>query len=235
MRRALILVSLALAAAAGLSQACQSRVPHDLGEEFPLVGLHAPLPCDSCHVDGTFGALDPACEACHEADRPGADHYPDEVCADCHTAYGWLVFTTPTDSAPLHPCLSDHTTCLPLVDAHDVSCSDCHLEPGQYVGLERRCGSCHEEERPAYHYDGQDCESCHPPTVWAEGVEHPVTLPHFDAPCEGCHLDPVNRADLTCFEGGCHGKPETDQIHDGFYGYAYTAPKCLECHPDGSR
>lgn len=64
--------------------------PHDdEPSSFPLIGRHDAIQCESCHGDGAFTALNPACESCHEAERP-VDHYTGS-CGDagCHIPVGW--------------------------------------------------------------------------------------------------------------------------------------------------
>jgi hypothetical protein len=66
--------------------------PAHEGDEpaFPLEGAHAMVSCGDCHGEEPK-ALPAACVDCHEDDRPSADHYPEQGCADCHDAYGWTV------------------------------------------------------------------------------------------------------------------------------------------------
>lgn len=231
MHRQLAIVVFSALFGVALVQSCASRVPHEQEGHFPLEGAHAALTCESCHGLGGFQAIPADCNSCHEVHRP-PNHYPGQDCADCHTVWGWLVFTEPGGEA--HICMTDHDPCLPLIASHDVTCSDCHGGVADYTGLDATCSSCHEAERPPYHHDDQDCASCHQPTDWLEGKLHPVTLPHFDAACEDCHKDPRNRPDVTCTTG-CHGEAETQAIHQGFYGYQYRDAACLNCHLIGLR
>lgn len=230
MHRTLAIATFSALFAAALAQSCASRVPHDEEHRFPLEGVHAAITCESCHGLDGFEALPTECQACHEVDRPPG-HYEGQDCVGCHTAYGWLVFTEPTGE--VHPCQEDHDACLPLIDSHAITCSECHVDPtAGYAGLDATCESCHAAERPPYHYVGEDCAHCHLPTVWTDGQEHPITLPHFEAVCESCHPTPAERTNFTCTTG-CHEQAETDVLHDNVYGYLYADASCYQCHPDG--
>jgi len=213
--RHLALIVLPLGALAGIGS-CGTDTPHDEGNTFPLIGLHQALPCDSCHLDG-FGPLDTRCQSCHEDDRP-LDHYPGD-CGGCHTELGWGVFTTTTGV--------DNHDFLPLVDSHDLDCSSCHT-PGDYGGLDAACTSCHEPERPPYHYVG-DCAPCHTPTVWSDGRVHPVDLPHHDANCGSCHPAPADRLQFSCIDG-CHDDETTAPLHGNVPGYQWVSTECFSCH-----
>ncbi len=207
---------------AALTWSCAEDPPHDQGERFPLEGKHEALPCEACHGTDGFEALPQECAACHEDDRP-LNHY-DGDCGECHNAFGWLNFGTGTTTGT-NP--DPHQTTFPLQDAHDLGCSTCHVGDG-YEGLDPACESCHDAERPPYHYQG-DCASCHPTTTWAQGIVHRVDLPHHAAACSTCHPDAFNRKAFTCLDG-CHAAGDTDPLHSAVASYVYDSTACADCH-----
>jgi hypothetical protein len=126
-------------------------VDHDF---FPLTAAHA-LPCERCHVGGTYTGLDPACASCHEDDRPPG-HYPGQDCGACHQPTRW-------DDASY-----DHTFEVPHHGADQ--CAECHLAAPDYT--EPSCTHCHEhresemddehDEVGGYVWESSACIECHP-------------------------------------------------------------------------
>jgi len=157
---------------------------------LPLVQAHD-LACSECHTGADFTGLEVACESCHEIDRP-PEHFVDDDCVDCHAATVWEDATF------------DHTM-FPLTDAHVVACVECHAGPG-YAGESSECASCHEAERPAEHFVGEDCASCHAATTWPD-----ATFDHTFFALAGAHA-------VACAE--CHPGP----------GYEGQSPVCASCH-----
>jgi len=82
--------ALGLAVALGTPSCLSNDNPHDDEvSSFPLIGLHAAIPCETCHGDEEFGPLDPACESCHEAERPEGHFEGSCGNAGCHIPQGW--------------------------------------------------------------------------------------------------------------------------------------------------
>lgn len=184
--------------------------PHD---DFPLEFAHD-VPCVSCHTTGTYEGLDPTCSSCHEAERPlpALDHWSPQDCVACHPTTTWA------DGTFAHPSL-------PLADAHDVACTECHTTPGTWEGLDPTCASCHEAERPVGHFTGDCGGSCHPVTTWADGhFDHsffPLTLSHDVTACTECHTNGTYEGlDPTC--SSCH-EPDRPANH-------FPGQDCAACH-----
>lgn len=133
---------------------------------FPLVGLHAVAPCESCHprsANGFFAGAQVECHFCHQ--REAALASPSHVvngwivnCEDCHSPSSWR--------APLF----DHTF-FPLVGGHaGLTCGQCH--PGDlFVPIPATCFSCHQNDylnAPNHVANGfsTDCEDCHNINAW---------------------------------------------------------------------
>ncbi len=124
---------------------------HDL-TRFPLIGLHATVPCAECHLAQTFKETPLDCAACHaEADvhkqTLGAD------CALCHNPNGWDLWRFDHDTQ----------TDFRLTGAHDgLECRACHREPvtGE-ISLARNCNACHQADDVHRGRFGARCERCH--------------------------------------------------------------------------
>ncbi len=208
---------------------------HDAGN-FPLVGAHRAVACETCHAGGTWAGRPTTCAGCHQA-RYDATRAPDHraagfslVCTDCHTQSGWPGATF------------DHgTTDFPLSGGHRAAtCADCHGD-GVYGGKPTTCISCHQAQ-----YDGTtapdhrasslpiDCTQCHSTSGWSgaafdHGVTRfPLTGGHRAAACLDCHGDGVYRGrDMSCVS--CH-----QAQYDGTTAPDHRASSlpldCTQCH-----
>jgi hypothetical protein len=209
----------------------------DHGKVFPLLGKHLTTACEKCHTSD----LPPpkTCVACHEPDYLGAK-LPDHVagkyaktCDTCHTPTGWKP-ATGFDHAKLFPLLGKHAT---------TPCEKCHTSD---LPPPKTCSACHMAEYKATTVPnhatqgfGTTCETCHTPTAWKPAkmpshTKFPITSgKHSKYTCAQCHQDPTSYKAFTCMSGNCHSKSSTDNKHNGEGGYAYTAAKCYQCHPQG--
>lgn len=208
-------------------------VDHEL-TEYPLIGAHTSVQCQSCHIDKQWVGLETTCDACHDMDDAHEGQFGAQ-CEICHQETIW------------HETTFDHAdTALPLIGGHSgITCESCHLET-EYTGLSATCVDCHVD--PEFHagYFGTECSKCHTVNAW-----FPVTylLTHDDFPlihgggspsCKTCH--PSSLSTYTCY--GCHehtpekaywdhkryagrwgsGKDEVENVDD-----------CYRCHPTGYR
>lgn len=127
---------------------------HDLSR-FPLIGLHAAVPCEECHRSETYKNAPIACEKCHK-DVHKARLGPD--CGQCHNPNGWARWRF------------DHAqqTKYPLTGAHaKVRCEACHtVSNPPNLKLPTDCYSCHHSEDAHRGTFGQMCEKCHVATEW---------------------------------------------------------------------
>lgn len=153
----------------GLGTACQDchggqgwteavRFDHDI-TEFPLLGLHAAVTCESCHADATFRDTPGACVDCHADDDVHVQRLgPD--CAMCHNPNDWLVWQFD----------HDRRTDFALDGAHeDLDCLACHNRPvTDSVALSTSCGSCHRGDDIHATAFGMDCERCHTTSAFSE-------------------------------------------------------------------
>lgn len=127
------------------------RFDHDI-TRFPLVGLHAAVPCEECHLGTTFKDVSLKCIDCHRDEdehkgRLGAS------CGQCHNPNGWKFWQFD------HNTQTDY----PLDGAHvEVDCESCHKKPvdGE-IELNSRCYACHRKDDVHRGDFGTKCEECH--------------------------------------------------------------------------
>lgn len=136
------------------------RFDHDL-TDFPLIGLHALVPCAECHVGGTYKSARGECRECHAA-RDVHKGALGERCGECHSPLGWARWTF------------DHgrETEFPLEGAHQpLRCEDCHRKPDGGAGgmaIDRTCISCHAADDTHRGAFGSDCARCHDTNRFAD-------------------------------------------------------------------
>ncbi len=222
------------------------------GTSFPLVGAHAQVTCESCHVSdigGAYSALDTDCVACHREEYESAvsiDHvagsYPTD-CTACHNAMGWA--DSPT---------FDHAGVVSgfqIVGAHQgLRCASCHVVPG-YALLFRvpagqdDCVACHQDDYDRAHGGAgfpTDCAGCHGDTAWEPATfEHDTRFFPINSgahggrwsQCADCHVNPGDLSVFSCL--GCHEHSQSrmDEKHREESGYVYESGQCLSCHPRG--
>ncbi len=127
-----------------------------------------------------------------------------------------------------------------------ADCNTCHGDFGTFKQF--TCTSCHEHDQAVtdpkhvgvagYTWSGTSCYDCHLDGT-ATMVNHAQYFPigsgtmHDNISCATCHVDPTNRKNVDCISCHTHNDVDTNAIHDGIPNYAYTSPKCLECHPKG--
>jgi len=128
----------------------QVRFDHDLSA-FPLIGQHALVSCEACHLTADFKAASRDCISCHE---------PEDVhggtlgrsCGRCHNPNAW--------SAWLFE--HDRQTRFPLEGAHaELKCDKCHVKKAEEIQQSRHCASCHAKDDVHEGRFGRRCERCH--------------------------------------------------------------------------
>jgi hypothetical protein len=164
--------------ASGFPTSCQSchttsawrpaTFDHD-ATRFPLTGAHARVDCAQCHVGGRYSGTPTACVSCHQQNydqttNPNhrAAGFPTQ-CQNCHSTDAW------------RPASFDHDgQYFPIYSGRHrgawSSCSDCHVNPGNYAAFE--CILCHahsnksqvdrdHREVGGYSYQSAACYRCH--------------------------------------------------------------------------
>jgi len=230
---ALTVMALALAGA-GLAQ--RSSFDH-LRTTFPLTGVHAVTPCESCHVGGQMAGTPRQCEYCH---RPGsriaATAKPmrhvvtTQACDVCHrSAATWAGARYSHVGVAPGSCMSCHNgMAAPGKPTRHVqttsSCDSCHrslawLPAGfNHAGVAAgTCANCHNGSTatgkpPTHIVTTQSCDICHRTGVaWI-----PTQFNHTGIAAGTC---------ATCHNGvNAVGKPPT---------HVATTLSCDQCHRTG--
>ena len=123
---------------------------HDF-TEFPLVGLHQLVPCESCHVGNQFDGTPAGCVDCHEGDDVHEGGLARQ-CDQCHTPNAWQLWNFDHDKQTNFSLTGKHT---------GLTCSACHpanSDPKKTPGF---CGSCHRAQDIHRGEFGPDCGRCH--------------------------------------------------------------------------
>jgi len=126
---------------------------HDL-TRFPLIGIHAVTPCESCHLSSEFKETKAGCTDCHASDDIHKKSLGTD-CAQCHSPNGWSLWKFDHDSE----------TRFKLDGAHNgAACAVCHRQPAETkkdIQLPRACVACHQKDDPHRGRFGRTCDRCH--------------------------------------------------------------------------
>ena len=193
---------------------------HDKQTNWPLVGNHRDVLCDSCHPRRDFAAnrgKARTCYNCHKKD----DAHDGELgthCEKCHIPDGSITFQHN------NPKQSDWM----LEGKHEgVRCQDCHKSI-RFRPTPRECGGCHGEPDVHRGQLGTLCGRCHDAKDWKNiHTQHDVPAIRFAGAhdritCYKCHtqgklLEGTGSLCVTCHRN--------DDIHNNGLG-----PRCGECH-----
>ncbi len=209
---------------------------------FPLLGVHARIPCTDCHDPNTKTVrFQPAnandCASCHQPDYDrahGGSSFP-LTCLDCHNVETWGGLNID------HAAVANGFA---LVGAHaTIPCTACHV-PKTFALLfhptdQNDCYSCHQADYQTAHNGvfPTTCTNCHNVNTWGGATFDHATVAngfalvgaHTSLQCTACHepktfallYHPANQND--CY--ACH-QSQYDQAHSGT-GFPTT---CLTCH-----
>ena len=203
--------------------------------KYPLLGLHAKVACDQCHVKDDFKRAVPFanCADCHHPDphKGQFDARPKKgECAECHTVDGWKpsLFGVKEHDSSKYPLKGKHVK---------VECAKCHLPAGKdtiYKVKFALCTDCHKDE-----HDGQfaeaphnnRCEDCHTVrdfhiTTYTVAMHrksrYPLAGAHASVACNECHkvgaagrtdkILPFRWKDMSCT--ACHEDPHKGEFKD---------------------
>ncbi|MFQ5750968.1 MAG: cytochrome c3 family protein, partial [bacterium] len=222
--------------------------------QFPLMGRHSLVDCQSCHQNqqqGDFALLTTDCISCHQAQYLETEN-PNHVagsfsttCQECHDMNNWQPAFLP-----------DHDAFFPIFSGeHDGAwsdCAECHLSPVSFSDFS--CLNCHEHNQPkmdekhkgftGYAYESNTCLSCHPTGSEADISENHDAdfFPIFSGShqgewqeCSECHVSPGTFNVVSCIDCHKHEQSKMDSKHSGITGYLYTTENCLLCHPSGEK
>lgn len=120
--------------------------------KYPLIGLHAAVACEGCHVSRAYKGAPTACVSCHAKDDVHVGRFTN-ACASCHSPIGWgrIAFDHGRDAK------------YPLTGAHArVGCYGCHTQTNvQSASLPTACVACHKKQDVHHGAFGADCARCH--------------------------------------------------------------------------
>jgi hypothetical protein len=187
---------------------------------FKLIGAHASVPCEKCHLNNVFKGTPTDCYTCHSKDDTHQGNFGKD-CGGCHSPDSWK------------NAVFDHSkSVFPLSGAHqNVACEKCHTN-NIFKGTPQQCSACHPD--PAYHAGlfGLDCQGCHTTAAWSPGQfnsPHPFPINHGGSgnACTACH--PSSLVAYTCYT--CHDRNQTIARHREEVGG--NIDDCLRCHATG--
>lgn len=120
--------------------------------KFPLLGVHATLACEQCHVSRSFKDAEERCISCHKEDDTHKKTLGPK-CELCHNASDWKAW------------LFDHDkqTDFKLEGAHKgLVCNACHREKvKKEIRMDADCYSCHAGDDAHAGSFGRYCDRCH--------------------------------------------------------------------------
>jgi hypothetical protein len=130
----------------------KKKVTFDHGlTRFPLIGLHALSPCESCHIDTAYKNTDMECYACHAPDDIHKLRFG-KKCETCHNPNGWRFWHFDHNTDTQYKLRGKHS---------DLECHACHTINSIKAGLLTNCHSCHAKDDVHEGNFGMQCERCH--------------------------------------------------------------------------
>ncbi len=127
------------------------RFEHDI-TRFPLVGLHAVVPCEECHLSSDYKDASIKCNSCHKIDdvhkeKLGVD------CQTCHNPNGWAIWRFEHDRQTKFKLTGKHKK---------VHCHRCHVTKVSKINSKpRNCLACHRADDDHNGQFGSRCDRCH--------------------------------------------------------------------------
>ena len=131
---------------------------HDV-TNFPLIGLHASVPCEECHRTNAYREASTVCSDCHK------DSFHQSTlgtaCNRCHNPNGWTLWSFD----------HDRETSFALTGAHTgLKCRACHTTPATTkVVAATECIGCHRADDAHRGAFGSRCETCHTTATFNQG------------------------------------------------------------------
>lgn len=187
--------------------------------DFPLLGKHASVKCESCHTRPVKEWVPPTrCGDCHKDDDVHKGLLG-PACKDCHTESAWATVRFQHARDANFPLNGKHSS---------ATCAACHKQPVHVKAPPNSCIGCHRDDDPHKRQLGDGCGKCHGETAWNTNVrfdhgqtDFPLLGKHAGAACKDCHASAAFLdADASCVS--CHRK---DDAHKGKMGTV-----CSTCH-----
>jgi hypothetical protein len=133
---------------------------HDLSR-FPLIGRHATVACEECHISLRYKDASFACASCHEDDHHEGRLTPN--CALCHNPNGWALWLFDHDTQTRYPLTGKH---------RGLICDACHVTKQlTKITLPTTCFSCHQKDDVHHGALGRNCERCHVTSSFVTAVK----------------------------------------------------------------
>ncbi|MBI5615886.1 MAG: cytochrome C [Gammaproteobacteria bacterium] len=127
------------------------RFDHDL-TRFPLIGLHAAQPCESCHATPAYKDTPQKCGECHKNDDVHGGRLG-KACGDCHNPNDWKLWDFDHNKRTKYKLDGRHA---------GLSCTACHTTLVEdRIRLAKDCYGCHEADDVHHEVFGKACDQCH--------------------------------------------------------------------------
>jgi hypothetical protein len=222
------------------SWAIPDMIRRHQNSRFPLLGTHATIGCESCHLKMAYhqyAGTPTTCIGCHAADYQA-------TVSPAHAAAGFAVQCQkchePTASSWKRGF--DHSlTGFPLTGAHvRQECLACHAD-NVFTGKSTDCVACHLTSFTAAtnpnHVSGgfpRQCQTCHSTNAWSPAsfshavTQFPLTGRHATVPCNDCHLNGqyvgLSTACNSCHAADFQSTTNPPHVAGGF------SRECQVCH-----
>jgi hypothetical protein len=123
---------------------------HDL-THFPLIGLHALVPCEECHRTASYKDTSTKCADCHKDARH--EGRLGTNCSLCHNPNGWTLWRFDHDKQTRYPLTGAHKK---------LDCHLCHRQKHvATISLSTSCYACHAADDVHQGNFGNTCDKCH--------------------------------------------------------------------------
>lgn len=127
------------------------RFEHDISR-FPLIGLHAVVPCEECHLSGKYKGAPIECNSCHDSDDVHKSRLG-RNCQICHTPNSWNIWRFDHDKQSRFKLDGAHKK---------LHCYSCHISPTATINsTPRPCINCHRRDDEHNGQFGPRCNRCH--------------------------------------------------------------------------
>ena len=127
------------------------KFDHDI-TKFPLIGLHAVVSCEACHLTEEFQKASGKCRDCH-SDESSHRGRLGSNCNECHNPNGWQIWQFDHDAQTSFMLDGEHA---------GLDCIACHTSPvKKKIRLSKQCGVCHRVDDVHSGQFGANCGRCH--------------------------------------------------------------------------
>lgn len=211
-----------------------------LQTNFPLLGAHANLDCESCHQSEQqrqYTNTPVSCQGCHLSDYISTTNPSHQQvnfsleCNKCHLP----------NAATWHTTIFNHPQTFPLIGGHSgIECLNCHSDG--FSSITTDCYSCHKQDydqsqNPNHLIFGfpTTCEHCHSGVSWERNAFNhnaesgfAIEGAHLNILCTDCHVNnQLTGLARDCF--GCHKEDYNTATNPNHLSNQFELD-CLACH-----